>query len=107
MFEKLGKSLDELVRNVSNDVKMTKIDTKVETISAPYPEVTPAQLRLEVGVGKLVLTPGGSNLVEGTVTYNVAEWAPEVTTDGGKVTVRQGRGWHILGGWDNVRNEWA
>src|SRR3954451_17885095 len=107
MFEKLGKSLDEIVRNVGNDVKMTKIDLQTDAINVPYPEVSPAELRLEVGVGKLALTPGGEKLVEGTAVYNVAEWKPEILVEGGKVTVRQGKGWHFLGGWTDVRNEWT
>src|SRR5262249_449155 len=26
--------------------------------------------------------------------------------EGGTVTIKQGHGWHVLGGWDNVQNQW-
>jgi hypothetical protein len=106
MFEKLGKSLDDLVRTVTTDLGMTRIDPKTDPISIPYPESSPVKLRLEIGVGRLNITPGGAKLAEGSATYNVKEWAPETVVSGGSVTLSQGHGWHVLGGWGEVQNSW-
>ncbi len=106
MFEKLGRSLDEFIHNVGTDTKMTRIDLKTEPISIPYPETETAALRLELGVGILHLKRGGDKLVDGTVVYNVDEWKPEITTEAGRVLIRQHGGAHIIGNWDKVRNEW-
>jgi hypothetical protein len=106
MFEKIGKSIDEFVTTVAGDLKMTRIDPKSDPISADYPVDGTAKLRLELGVGKMKLSAGGNKLVDGTATYNVAEWEPTVTTEGNTVTVKQGKGYHVLGGWGEARNEW-
>ncbi|MEP7285638.1 MAG: toast rack family protein [Chloroflexota bacterium] len=106
MFEKLGRSLDELIHTVGDDMRMTHIDPKTDPMSIAYPDNSPAQLHLEMGVGKLNLTAGGDKLVEGTVTYNVEEWQPQITVENNQVMIRQGRGWHVLGGWSDVQNSW-
>jgi hypothetical protein len=106
MFEKLGKSIDEFVSTVGGDLRMTRIDPKSDPISVDYPAESDAKLRLELGFGKMTLSAGGSKIVDGTATYNVAEWEPQVETAGNTVTVKQGKGFHVLGGWGEARNEW-
>jgi hypothetical protein len=39
---------------------------------------TPAKLSIEMGAGTLKLSGGASNLVEGTIQYNVEDWKPSV-----------------------------
>lgn len=106
MFEELGRSLDNLVRHVTGGSNITQIDTRTEPVSVPYPGNTPCKLRLEIGIGKLILSPGGEMLVDGAATCNVAEWKPEVTVDGGQVLVKQGQGWLLWPIWGNMKNEW-
>ena len=50
-----------------------------------------ADLKLSIGGGKLTLTPGAASaLVEGTATYNVADFKPAIKTDGASVSLEQG-----------------
>ena len=60
-----------------------------EKISIPYP-VQDVHLVLSFGGGKLILAPGAANLVEGTATYNLPDFKPEIKTTGGAVNLSQG-----------------
>ncbi len=106
MFEELGRGLDNLVRRMTSGGGMTRIDPRTDPISIAYPDSTSVKLRLEIGVGRLNVTPGGSLLVDGTATYNVQEWTPETTTEGGRVTLKQGHGWPIWPIWGDFQNDW-
>lgn len=106
MFEKLGKALDSMVESVSTGLQLTEIDPHSQAIAIPYPESDPVKVRLEMGAGRLNLKAGGSNLIEGTATYNVQEWSPETIVEGNTVTLRQGHAWNVFGFWGNYRNEW-
>jgi len=70
-----------------------------------------ARLELSMGAGELMLRPGqGDALLSGTVTYNIADFEPEVAIDGTRVTVNQGdlqvegipnlRGDEVINRWD-------
>ncbi len=113
MFEKFGRFLDDLLGSVTSSVRATRIDPVTENISIPYPESGPASLRLEVGVGKIRLSPAsGDKLVEGTITYNVQEWAPQTSVNGQEVKLRQGKEdnlnfWPGLVGWKEAQNDWT
>jgi len=61
-----------------------------EDVRVAYPEADETNLKLEFGAGKFALAPGADVLVDGTATYNYAEFKPHVKTDGGDVTVRMG-----------------
>src|SRR5512135_1377431 len=49
-----------------------------------------ANVTLGFGAGKLNLTPGGTALVSGTVSYNVAAFKPLVTSNGSDISIEQG-----------------
>ena len=102
MFEKLGKALDSMVESVSTGLQLTEIDPHSQAIAIPYPESDPVKLRLEMGAGRLNLKAGGSNLIEGTATYNVQEWSPETIVEGNTVTLRQGHAWNVFGFWEII-----
>jgi N-terminal domain of toast_rack, DUF2154 len=106
MFEELGRHLDNLVRRVTDSSGMTEIDPRTDTIAIPCPDSAPIKLRLDIGVGKLNVTPGRELLVEGTATYNVEEWAPQTTVEGGNVALKQGQAWAISPVWGHVQNDW-
>jgi len=105
MFEELGRALDNLIHRVSSGTT-TVIDARTDAVSIDYPEGDLAKLRLELAVGKLKVVPGGEKLVEGTATYNVAEWAPKTIVEGSSVTLKQGEGWAIPPFWGEMKNEW-
>ncbi|HLY26841.1 MAG TPA: toast rack family protein [Aggregatilineales bacterium] len=106
MFEKFGKTIDRFIQNVSTETTATPIEVRSDAISAPYPTGDSAELRLELNVGRLNLSAGGAQLVDGTVTYNVEQWTPHVVTEGNRVTVKQDIGLHLLGAWHDMKNDW-
>jgi len=84
--------------------------TQTETISIPAPAGDPVALMIGFGAGELKLSPGESNLlVEGTASYNVQDFKPDVTVDGSRVELKTGeleiKGVPKLTG-ANIKNEW-
>lgn len=61
-----------------------------ESIRVEYPDADEVNLKFRFGAGEFTLAPGADALADGTVTYNYAEFKPQVETDGGDVTVRMG-----------------
>ncbi len=49
-----------------------------DEITVPIPDADEVSLRLSFGAGDLKLAPGAKKLVEGTATYNYAEFEPFV-----------------------------
>ncbi|MFZ5819585.1 MAG: toast rack family protein [Chloroflexota bacterium] len=69
----------------------------------------PAETRLELsfGAGDLRLSPGAEDaLVQGTATYNIADFKPTVTTQGGQVEIRQGEYRFQSTNLADIVNEW-
>lgn len=96
--------------NIPNtDIKTGPMETT--TIAIPKPDTNEdIELTLAFGIGELTLSPGGeSALVSGTATYNVADFKPEVSTDGSAVRLEQGslnlQG--IPSFDDKIENNWA
>ena len=84
--------------------------TQTETISIPAPAGDSVALMIGFGAGELKLSPGESNLlVEGTASYNVQDFKPEVTVEGSRVELKTGeleiKGVPKLTG-ANIKNEW-
>jgi hypothetical protein len=50
---------------------------------------SPVMLKIEMGAGKLNLSGGASNTVEGTVLYNVDAWVPKIENDSDNITLSQ------------------
>jgi hypothetical protein len=76
--------------------------------SAPDSEAT-VDVTLNMGMGELTLTGGGSDLVTGDIRYNVDEWEPTITNTGDTLTISQGEvddNEVALPG-ENVVNNWA
>lgn len=79
----------------------------MEAISVPYPKADDVSLKLSFGAGELVLSPGTSQLVDGTAAYNYEELKPEVLINGGEVQVTMGdMGVNSLTNFNNLKNEW-
>jgi hypothetical protein len=83
-----------LACSVNVKLPMTEIKTGplvTEEISVPVPDADDVDLTLALGAGELTLNPNAeSGLIEGTVKYNVPDFKPEITTQGGNITIEQG-----------------
>lgn len=84
---------------------------QTEIISIPAPSGEDIRLDIGFGVGDLTLTPGaGGNLVEGTATYNIADFKPIITVEGGHVQLKAGElkieGFPKLSG-AKIKNDWV
>lgn len=83
-------------------------DVREERRDVPLPGGESADVDVIFGAGRLDIEAGTSDrLLAGVFRYNVERWAPEITHEGDKLTVRQGgnrEGWGIPSG--NVRNRW-
>jgi hypothetical protein len=66
--------------------------TVTEQVLVPVPDSPPPlDLNLSFGAGKMTLLPNpGDDLISGLVSYNVADFKPEITIDDTGVTVKQG-----------------
>jgi hypothetical protein len=72
--------------------QITPGPTVTEEISVPVPAGGAPDLTIAMGGGTLDVKPGAASaLVVGTVTYNIPEWKPEVTTSGSSVHLQQGQ----------------
>jgi hypothetical protein len=73
---------------------------KTDTVSVPMPgdKTATQNLTLSPGVADVNLTPGGSNLVQATVDYNVERLKPVITTSANSVAVKQEASIGILPG---------
>ncbi len=79
----------------------------VDEINIDYPDAEETNLKLSFGAGDLLLSPGASNLVEGTATYNYPDIKPEVITDGANVEVKMGNiGVNFIPSMDGLKNKW-
>ncbi len=63
---------------------------QTEQVSVGYPASGAPSLTISFGAGELDLAPGGTQLAEGTATYNIPDLKPEVVTKGSDVEIRQG-----------------
>jgi len=73
------------------------------TVAAPDSDET--RLKISFGAGELMLSPGAENLlVQGTVTYDVPNFKPEVVENGSDIEIKQGEFKSLNVG--NFKNEW-
>ena len=66
--------------------------TVTESIQVPVPNLNPPlDVSISFGAGKMTLLPNpGPDLFSGTVTYNVADFKPEIIVDDSGVILKQG-----------------
>ena len=76
-----------------------------DEITVPTPKTDDVSLRLAFGAGEMTLSPGASQLVEGTATYNYSAFKPEVNIDGGNVQIKMGDV-NSFPSFDNLKNTW-
>ena len=76
-----------------------------ETISVADPGEDETRLLLSFGAGKLNLSAGAKNLVDGTIVYNVEDLKPEIIEAGAQIEIKQGN-FQGLPPFDGMKNEW-
>jgi hypothetical protein len=62
------------------------------TVDVPRPETddpTEVTLEIEVTTGTIALAGGAEGLIQGAITYNAAEYEPQMTTGDGTLLIRQ------------------
>ena len=76
-----------------------------ESITVQDPGTEMTRLSISFGAGKLKLSPGAENLVDGTVVYNVEDLKPEVIESGSNIEIKQGN-LNSLPPVRDIKNEW-
>lgn len=76
-----------------------------ESITVADPGSEETRVSLSFGAGKLTLSPGAKNLVDGTALYNVRDLKPEVSIKDGEVEIRQGE-FQNIPPFEGMKNEW-
>ena len=76
-----------------------------ESITVADPESDDTSLTISFGAGKLTLSPGANELVDGTVVYNIEDLKPEIIENGDRIEIKQGD-FNGLPPFDDITNEW-
>jgi hypothetical protein len=76
-----------------------------DQITVADPKSDKTHLSLAFGAGELILSGGAEGLVEGTALYNIKEFKPEISKNGGEIEIKQG---NIDGfpPFDEINNKW-
>jgi hypothetical protein len=76
-----------------------------ESITVAVPGSDDTRLTISFGAGKLTLSPGAENLVDGTAIYNVEDLKPRIQKDGSSIEISQGD-FKSLPPLNDMKNEW-
>ena len=76
-----------------------------ESITVEDPKSDETRLTLSFGAGRLILSPGAKNLVEGTAVYNIQDLKPTIQKNGSSIEIRQGD-FKSLPIFEEMENEW-
>lgn len=81
--------------------------TQTFAINEPLgPSSESATVRIEMGAGKLEVSGGSSQLVEGEVVYNVDSWKPTIVRDGNSVKISQKNNANVGIPDGTIKNQW-
>ncbi len=80
-----------LLMSCTFSVNVPKVRTGVTQTLEINEKVTgsPVMMKIEMGAGKLDLSGGATNTVEGTVLYNVDAWVPVIENESNGITLSQ------------------
>lgn len=81
-------------------------ETQEVSIRESAPSGGTPRLTIEMGAGTLNIAGGSSQLVEGSVRYNVADWKPEVYRQSNEVRLTQTTNGKISVPTSNIINDW-
>ena len=76
-----------------------------ESITVADPKSDQTRLTISFGAGKLTLSPGAKNLVDGTAIYNVEDLKPKIQKSGNSIEISQGD-FKSLPPLNDMKNEW-
>ena len=77
-----------------------------EISEAPVSKSSANKLEIEMGAGKLNIENGSSQLVEGTVTYNVDSWKPKITRNDDGIVLSQTNTSNVGIPDGDIKNDW-
>ena len=79
----------------------------VDDIIVKTPKADDVNLKLSFGAGEIKLSPGASQLVQGTATYNYSAFKPDVNTDGGDIAIQMSDvDFKTFPNFNDLKNEW-
>ena len=79
----------------------------VDDINVKTPKADDVSLKLSFGAGEIKLSPGASQLVQGTATYNYSAFKPDVNTDGGDIAIQMSDvDFKTFPNFNDLKNEW-
>ncbi len=64
------------------------------------------QVTIEMGAGTLGIASGASDLIDGKVEYNVANWKPEITRSSNRITISQNNSSNVGIPDGDIKNDW-
>jgi hypothetical protein len=76
-----------------------------DSITVADPKSSETRLDITFGAGDLSLSSGATNLVDGTVVYNVKDLKPVITTSDGNIEIEQGN-FEGIPPFDGMKNQW-
>ena len=92
-------------------VNVPTVDTSATEkfeISQPVPAgMTEVNVVIEMGGGRLNLSGGSAQLVEGTVLYNVQDWKPTLSVNNDRVRISQNQASNVGIPTGNIKNDWS
>jgi hypothetical protein len=91
-----------------NIPRITPGPTETMQVAEPLPEDESIdEVEINMGAGELVLAAGAEGLMEGEITYNVADWKPSLTYQNDRLIISQGEspevgfwGQQLINRWD-------
>ena len=91
-------------------VNVPSVDTGMSnTLEISEPVLTSTdtnEVTIEMGAGTLSITGGASELIEGTVEYNVANWEPEITRSSNSISISQNNSSNVGFPDGDIQNDW-
>ena len=98
--------LSSLACGFTVNIPTAKVGDQVTVnVNEAYSDAKPTELSIHMGGGELSVQSGASQLVEGTIEYNIEKWKPEITRVGREVSIKQAIANTIPFG-DDVVNTW-
>ena len=91
-------------------VNVPSVDTGItntfEINEAALTGVETNQVKIEMGAGTLDISGGASDLIDGSVKYNVETWKPEISRSSSRITISQNNTSNVGVPDGDIENEW-
>jgi hypothetical protein len=91
-------------------VNVPSVDTGVtNTLEISEPVLSGVdinQVTVEMGAGTLEIASGASDLINGTVKYNVVDWEPDIIRSSNRITISQSNSSNVGIPDGDIKNDW-